>query len=127
MKAIDILSDCQTTQHNFSPPVSTYPGYWLDIAETTQILRLSLDTEPAVFQLYCCSHLSSTIYIWDLRVYRPTLQSSAEKKKEEGIITVPPDVPTTFKHLDLAWKPLIKVQQRSTENFKEWLRWRENA
>ncbi|KAK9404100.1 WD repeat-containing protein 63 [Crotalus adamanteus] len=58
-------------------------------------------------QFMTCSP-DCTIYVWDLRVYRPTIQTSAEKKKEEGIINVPPDVPTTFKHLDLAWKPLIK-------------------
>uniref|UniRef100_A0A8D2JD23 WD repeat domain 63 n=1 Tax=Varanus komodoensis TaxID=61221 RepID=A0A8D2JD23_VARKO len=53
--------------------------------------------------------LGSTIYFWDLRAHRPALQPSNEKKKEDKIIAAPPDVPTTFKHLDLSWRPLIKV------------------
>ncbi|XP_053098765.1 dynein axonemal intermediate chain 3 isoform X2 [Hemicordylus capensis] len=59
-------------------------------------------------QLVTCSP-DCTIYFWDLRSQKPAIQASSEKKKEEKIIGVPPDVPTTFKHLDLSWRPLIKV------------------
>uniref|UniRef100_A0A8C3SEI9 WD repeat-containing protein 63 n=1 Tax=Chelydra serpentina TaxID=8475 RepID=A0A8C3SEI9_CHESE len=53
--------------------------------------------------------LWSSILFWDLRAPKPTIQSSFEKAKEEKAIEAPPDVPTTFKHLDLSWRPLIKV------------------
>lgn len=53
--------------------------------------------------------LWSSILFWDLRAPKATIQSSFEKVKEEKVIEAPPDVPTTFKHLDLSWRPLIKV------------------
>uniref|UniRef100_A0A8D0DV88 Dynein axonemal intermediate chain 3 n=1 Tax=Salvator merianae TaxID=96440 RepID=A0A8D0DV88_SALMN len=53
--------------------------------------------------------LPDTIYFWDLRAHRLPLQPSGEKKKEDKLVTALPDVPTTFKHLDLTWRPLIKV------------------
>uniref|UniRef100_A0A670IKF3 Dynein axonemal intermediate chain 3 n=1 Tax=Podarcis muralis TaxID=64176 RepID=A0A670IKF3_PODMU len=59
-------------------------------------------------QLVTCSP-DCTIYFWDLRAHRPTLQASSEKKKEDKLILAPPDVPTTFKHLDLCWRPLISM------------------
>ncbi|XP_063155938.1 dynein axonemal intermediate chain 3 [Candoia aspera] len=70
-------------------------------------------------QLMTCSP-DCMIYVWDLRAYRPALQLSAEKKKEDNIIKVPPDVPTTFKHLDLAWRPLIKINLPKADTSAEY-------
>ncbi|XP_048354037.1 dynein axonemal intermediate chain 3 isoform X3 [Sphaerodactylus townsendi] len=50
-----------------------------------------------------------SILFWDLRSQKVGLQPSAEKKKDDKIITCPSDVPTTFKHLDLSWRPLLKL------------------
>ncbi|XP_074817507.1 dynein axonemal intermediate chain 3 isoform X2 [Natator depressus] len=59
-------------------------------------------------QLVTCSPDCSILF-WDLRAPKATIQSSFEKVKEEKVIEAPPDVPTTFKHLDLSWRPLIKA------------------
>uniref|UniRef100_A0A5F8GT04 Dynein axonemal intermediate chain 3 n=1 Tax=Monodelphis domestica TaxID=13616 RepID=A0A5F8GT04_MONDO len=57
-------------------------------------------------QLVTCS-VDCTIYFWDIRPTRPP-PVTPEKKKEE-VIEVPKDVPLTFLHLDLSWKPLLKI------------------
>ncbi|XP_048860045.1 dynein axonemal intermediate chain 3-like isoform X1 [Brienomyrus brachyistius] len=53
----------------------------------------------------CC------VMFWDIRVPRAATHSLTERKSK---VTEPPrvnqsDVPNTFKHLDLSWKPFIKV------------------
>ncbi|XP_042318126.1 dynein axonemal intermediate chain 3 isoform X2 [Sceloporus undulatus] len=70
-------------------------------------------------QLVTCSP-DCTIYFWDLRAQKATLQPSIEKKKEEKIVAALPDVPTTFKHLDLSWRPLIKVTLPKTHTGAEY-------
>ncbi|XP_055470320.1 dynein axonemal intermediate chain 3 isoform X1 [Psammomys obesus] len=81
-------------------------------------------------QLVTCS-ADCTICFWDIRPQKPasaaaaaptstgpgtatadtsnTQQAVPEKKKEETI-QVPFDVPSTFTHLDLAWKPLSRIK-----------------
>nr|XP_034977621.1 WD repeat-containing protein 63 isoform X2 [Zootoca vivipara] len=70
-------------------------------------------------QLVTCSP-DCTIYFWDLRAHRPALQPSNEKKKDEKVLLAPPDVPTTFKHLDLCWRPLIKLNLPKTDTGAEY-------
>ncbi|XP_044530778.1 dynein axonemal intermediate chain 3 [Gracilinanus agilis] len=53
-----------------------------------------------------------TIYFWDIRPTRPP-PATPEKKKEE-VIEVPKDVPLTFLHLDLSWRPLLKISFNKT-------------
>uniref|UniRef100_A0A4X2KLI1 Dynein axonemal intermediate chain 3 n=1 Tax=Vombatus ursinus TaxID=29139 RepID=A0A4X2KLI1_VOMUR len=57
-------------------------------------------------QLVTCS-IDCTIYFWDIRPTRPP-PISTDKKKEESV-EVPHDVPSTFLHLDLSWKPHIRI------------------
>uniref|UniRef100_A0A8B9GVX3 WD repeat domain 63 n=1 Tax=Astyanax mexicanus TaxID=7994 RepID=A0A8B9GVX3_ASTMX len=54
----------------------------------------------------CC------VMFWDLRAPRVVSQSQIDRKQktEEKILDNPHGVPNTFKHLDLTWKPLIRVQ-----------------
>lgn len=74
-------------------------------------------------QLITCS-ADCTICFWDIRPQKPTVTSAAtatsttntnpqqppaEKKKEETI-EIPFDVPSTFLHLDLSWKPLSRIK-----------------
>ncbi|XP_041512459.1 dynein intermediate chain 3, axonemal [Microtus oregoni] len=82
-------------------------------------------------QLVTCS-ADCTICFWDIRPLKPTStaatnaaatttataatnnntnsqQPAAEKKKEETI-EIPFDVPSTFLHLDLSWKPLSRIK-----------------
>uniref|UniRef100_A0A2K6D4E4 Dynein axonemal intermediate chain 3 n=1 Tax=Macaca nemestrina TaxID=9545 RepID=A0A2K6D4E4_MACNE len=50
-----------------------------------------------------------TICFWDIRPQKPLTPQTTEKKKEESI-EIPFDVPSTFLHLDLSWKPLTKLR-----------------
>nr|XP_021508824.1 WD repeat-containing protein 63 [Meriones unguiculatus] len=81
-------------------------------------------------QLVTCS-ADCTVCFWDIRPQKPastaaaaptstgpgtatadtsnTQQAVPEKKKEETI-EVPFDVPSTFMHLDLSWKPLSRIK-----------------
>ncbi|KAB0394411.1 hypothetical protein E2I00_019271, partial [Balaenoptera physalus] len=60
-------------------------------------------------QLVTCS-ADCTICFWDIRPQKAlTPQPPTEKKKEESI-EVPFDVPSTFLHLNLSWKPLSKIR-----------------
>ncbi|KAL1772377.1 WD repeat-containing protein 63 [Sigmodon hispidus] len=80
-------------------------------------------------QLVTCS-ADCTICFWDIRPQKPassaaaattstattttnnntnSQQPAAEKKKEENI-EIPFDVPSTFLHLDLSWKPLSRIK-----------------
>lgn len=80
-------------------------------------------------QLVTCS-ADCTICFWDIRPQKPAVttaaataaaaaatgtnsanpqQPPAEKKKEENI-EIPFDVPSTFLHLDLSWKPLSRIK-----------------
>lgn len=64
-----------------------------------------------VLSFHHCLFLCSTVFFWDLRSQKPGfLQPLPEKKTEDKIITCPSEVPTTFKHLDLSWRPHMKVQ-----------------
>ncbi|XP_020844390.1 dynein axonemal intermediate chain 3 isoform X2 [Phascolarctos cinereus] len=57
-------------------------------------------------QLVTCS-IDCTIYFWDIRPTRPP-PIPTDKKKEETV-EVPHDVPSTFLHLDLSWRPHIRI------------------
>ncbi|XP_027470263.1 WD repeat-containing protein 63 isoform X2 [Zalophus californianus] len=59
-------------------------------------------------QLVTCS-ADCTICFWDIRPQKALTPQLIEKKKEEHIET-PLDVPSTFLHLDLSWKPLTKIR-----------------
>ncbi|XP_048670947.1 dynein axonemal intermediate chain 3 isoform X1 [Marmota marmota marmota] len=59
-------------------------------------------------QLATCS-ADCTICFWDIRPQKPLTPQPTEKKKEESI-EIPFDVPPTFLHLDLSWKPLAKIK-----------------
>ncbi|XP_075395095.1 dynein axonemal intermediate chain 3 [Tenrec ecaudatus] len=59
-------------------------------------------------QLLTCS-ADCTICFWDIRSQKTVTPQPAEKKKEESL-EIPYDIPSTFLHLDLAWKPLAKIK-----------------
>ncbi|XP_073752496.1 dynein axonemal intermediate chain 3 isoform X2 [Callorhinus ursinus] len=59
-------------------------------------------------QLVTCS-ADCTICFWDIRPQKALTPQLIEKKKEEHIETSL-DVPSTFLHLDLSWKPLTKIR-----------------
>uniref|UniRef100_A0A8C5Q007 Dynein axonemal intermediate chain 3 n=2 Tax=Leptobrachium leishanense TaxID=445787 RepID=A0A8C5Q007_9ANUR len=60
----------------------------------------------------CCVQLATSspdcsVLFWDLRSHRPHGQT--DKKMEQSQLGNPQGVPDTFRHLDLVWKPLVKV------------------
>ncbi|XP_006898441.1 PREDICTED: WD repeat-containing protein 63 [Elephantulus edwardii] len=59
-------------------------------------------------QLVTCS-ADCTICFWDLRPQKTLTPQTTEKKKEETI-EIPSDIPSTFFHLDLTWKPFAKIK-----------------
>ncbi|XP_029474213.1 WD repeat-containing protein 63 isoform X2 [Rhinatrema bivittatum] len=59
-------------------------------------------------QFVTCSPDCSVMF-WDLRSHKNATLPVVEKKTEEKFPEGPQEIPTTFLHLDLNWKPLIKV------------------
>ncbi|XP_073090319.1 dynein axonemal intermediate chain 3 isoform X1 [Manis javanica] len=83
--------------------------HWL--SDTFEIDRLGSVFENRsglCCQLVTCS-ADCTICFWDIRPQKALTSQPTEKKKEESI-EIPFDVPSTFLHLDLSWKPLSKVR-----------------
>ncbi|XP_023554822.1 WD repeat-containing protein 63 [Octodon degus] len=56
-----------------------------------------------------CKLPFSTICFWDIRPQKTLTPAPTEKKKEESI-EIPFDIPSTFLHLDLSWKPLTRIK-----------------
>lgn len=52
--------------------------------------------------------LSSQVLIWETRPPRGGVKPLSKKERE---IINPMGVPLTFKHLDLIWKPLLRVNK----------------
>ncbi|XP_006740857.1 WD repeat-containing protein 63 [Leptonychotes weddellii] len=83
--------------------------HWL--SDTFEINRLGAVFENRngiCCQLVTCS-ADCTICFWDIRPQKALTPQLIEKKKEEHI-EIPLDVPSTFLHLDLSWKPLTKIR-----------------
>ncbi|XP_047583593.1 dynein axonemal intermediate chain 3 [Lutra lutra] len=83
--------------------------HWL--SDTFEINRLGAVFENRngiCCQLVTCS-ADCTICFWDIRPQKSLTPQPIEKKKEEHI-EIPLDVPSTFLHLDLSWKPLTKLR-----------------
>ncbi|NXL57084.1 WDR63 protein, partial [Chordeiles acutipennis] len=80
--------------------------HWLpDYSEDNRMGATFENRAEICMQLVTCSPDCSVLF-WDIPA---TGKPSCEKVKEEEIFVMPHDVPDTFKHLDLCWKPLIKI------------------
>lgn len=98
--------------------------HWLsDAFELNRMGNVFENRNGVSCQLVTCS-ADCTICFWDVRsqktvVPQPTTQPSSqppqppEKKKEEIEVSI--DVPSTFLHLDLSWKPLTKMRMSKDE------------
>ncbi|XP_043316733.1 dynein axonemal intermediate chain 3 [Cervus canadensis] len=84
--------------------------HWLpDTFEINRLGNVFENRSGISCQLVTCS-ADCTICFWDIRPQKAvTPQPQAEKKKEESI-EIPFDIPSTFLHLDLSWKPLSKIR-----------------
>ncbi|NWQ73778.1 WDR63 protein, partial [Columbina picui] len=78
--------------------------HWLpDYSEDNQMDATSENRAETSVQFVTCSPDCSILF-WN----NPAMKSPSEKSKED-IFGMPLDVPDTSKHLDLCWKPLVKV------------------
>uniref|UniRef100_A0A8C8X5N5 Dynein axonemal intermediate chain 3 n=1 Tax=Panthera leo TaxID=9689 RepID=A0A8C8X5N5_PANLE len=83
--------------------------HWLsDTFEINRMGSVFENRNGICCQLVTCS-ADCTICFWDIRSQKALTPPPIEKKKEESI-EIPFDVPSTFLHLDLSWKPLIKIR-----------------
>uniref|UniRef100_A0A8C3YKZ2 Dynein axonemal intermediate chain 3 n=1 Tax=Catagonus wagneri TaxID=51154 RepID=A0A8C3YKZ2_9CETA len=84
--------------------------HWLpDTFEINRLGSVFENRSGISCQLVTCS-ADCTICFWDIRPQKAlTPQPPTEKKKEERI-EIPFDIPSTFLHLDLSWKPLSKIR-----------------
>ncbi|XP_006033914.1 WD repeat-containing protein 63 [Alligator sinensis] len=83
--------------------------HWLPDYFEVNKMGLTFENRAGVcVQLVTCS-ADCLILFWDIRAPKLSVQASSEKTKEEKAIEAPPDVPTTFTHLDLSWRPLMKI------------------
>uniref|UniRef100_A0A2K5S0E1 Dynein axonemal intermediate chain 3 n=1 Tax=Cebus imitator TaxID=2715852 RepID=A0A2K5S0E1_CEBIM len=83
--------------------------HWLsDTFEINRMGSVFENRSGICCQLVTCS-ADCTICFWDIRPQKPLTPQTTEKKKEESI-EIPFDVPSTFLHLDLSWKPLSKIR-----------------
>ncbi|XP_016076111.1 PREDICTED: WD repeat-containing protein 63 [Miniopterus natalensis] len=83
--------------------------HWLsDTFEINRMGSVFENRSGICCQLVTCSG-DCTICFWDIRQQKYATTQPTEKKKEENI-EVPSDIPPTFLHLDLSWKPLSKLR-----------------
>uniref|UniRef100_A0A673TEL3 Dynein axonemal intermediate chain 3 n=1 Tax=Suricata suricatta TaxID=37032 RepID=A0A673TEL3_SURSU len=83
--------------------------HWLsDTFEINRMGSVFENRNGICCQLVTCS-ADCTICFWDIRPQKALTPQPVEKKKEESI-EIPYDVPSTFLHLDLSWKPFTKIK-----------------
>ncbi|NXD82038.1 WDR63 protein, partial [Halcyon senegalensis] len=114
----------QVQQTNTEPPLERYSAlssiqyshkktvtdiHWLpDYFEDNRTGAPLENKAEICVQLVTCSPDCSILF-WDIPATKLPQQYSSEKTEEEDIFRMPSDVPHTSKHLDLCWKPLIKI------------------
>ncbi|XP_069497800.1 dynein axonemal intermediate chain 3 [Ambystoma mexicanum] len=95
--------------------------HWLpDFYEVTKAGAPCENKSALCLQLVTCSPDCSVMF-WDIRPGKPTAKSTPDRRKaDEKQLENPHGVPTTFKYLDLAWKPLFKVSLPKAETSGEY-------
>ncbi|NXJ47178.1 WDR63 protein, partial [Spizaetus tyrannus] len=94
-------------QYSHKKPVTDI--HWLpDYFEDNQMAATFDKRAETRLQLVTCSPDCSVLF-WNIPATKLPEQLSSDKVREGEIFDMPPDVPDTFKHLDLCWKPLVKI------------------
>ncbi|XP_076196638.1 dynein axonemal intermediate chain 3 isoform X2 [Aptenodytes patagonicus] len=105
-------------QNSHKKPVTDI--HWLpDYFEDNRMGATFENRAEICVQLVTCSPDCSILF-WDIPATKLPEQPSSEKVEEEEIFCMPPDVPDTFKHLDLCWKPLIKINLHKSDTTTEY-------
>ncbi|NXA31614.1 WDR63 protein, partial [Eudromia elegans] len=104
-----LMRYCAVSSIEYSHRAIITDIHWLpDFFEVNRMGATFENRAEICVQLVTCSPDCSILF-WDIRGTKLPVQTLSEKAKEEKIIDVLPDFPDTFKHLDLTWKPLIKI------------------
>ncbi|XP_052258483.1 dynein axonemal intermediate chain 3-like isoform X6 [Dreissena polymorpha] len=89
---------------------------WLP--DHVEINRMGVPQENKGFescQIFTCA-TDNCILVWDTRPTKgPQQQQQGAKPKDKDGTKNPIGVPDTFKHLDLTWKPMLKVHLHKSE------------
>ncbi|XP_075012286.1 dynein axonemal intermediate chain 3 isoform X4 [Calonectris borealis] len=133
--AVNMPSLTQVQQSSTEPPLVRYYAvssieyshkkpvtdiHWLpDYFEDDRVGATSENRAEICVQLVTCSPDSSVLF-WDIPATKLPEQPSSEKVKEKKVFYMPPDVPDTFKHLDLCWKPLTKINLCESDTNREY-------
>ncbi|NXH78999.1 WDR63 protein, partial [Hydrobates tethys] len=105
-------------QYSHKKPVTDI--HWLpDYFEDNRMGATFENRAEICVQLVTCSPDCSILF-WDIPATKLPEQPSPKKVKEEVIFYMPPDVPDTFKHLDLCWKPLTKINLCESDTNREY-------
>ncbi|KFR03726.1 WD repeat-containing protein 63, partial [Opisthocomus hoazin] len=100
-------------QYSHKKPVTDI--HWLpNYFEGNQLGATFENRAGICVQLVTCSP-DCLILFWDIPATKLPEQPSSEKVKEQEIFHMPPAVPDTSKHLDVCWKPLIKINLRESD------------
>ncbi|XP_015210607.2 dynein axonemal intermediate chain 3 isoform X2 [Lepisosteus oculatus] len=95
---------------------------WLPDSYEISRAGVPLENKDGVcVQIVTCAPDCSVLF-WDIRPPRVAAHSMTDRKQkpEERPLDNPHGVPSTFKHLDLTWKPLIKVAFSKIETSGEY-------
>ncbi|MBN3313246.1 WDR63 protein, partial [Atractosteus spatula] len=95
---------------------------WLPDSYEISKTGVPLENKDGVcVQIVTCAPDCSVLF-WDIRPPRVAAHSMTDRKQkpEERPLDNPHGVPSTFKHLDLTWKPLIKVTFSKIETSGEY-------
>uniref|UniRef100_A0AAY4DBC1 WDR63 n=1 Tax=Denticeps clupeoides TaxID=299321 RepID=A0AAY4DBC1_9TELE len=95
---------------------------WL--RESFEITRMGIPVENKnmmCVQVVTCASDCSVMF-WDIRVPCVIAQSQTDRKKkmEQKLLEKPHGIPTTFKHLDLSWRPLFRVSLQKIDSGGEY-------
>nr|XP_014342639.1 PREDICTED: WD repeat-containing protein 63 isoform X2 [Latimeria chalumnae] len=110
ISATPLIRYCAVSSIEFGHKTAITDLHWLpDYYEITRMGIPHENKSGVCVQLVTCAPDCSVLF-WDIRQPKIIPISMQDKKKhEEKQLDNPHGVPNTFKHLDLTWKPFIKV------------------
>ncbi|XP_060088116.1 dynein axonemal intermediate chain 3 [Heteronotia binoei] len=108
-KELHMVRYCAVSSIEYGHKMVITDIQWLpDTFEVNRMGTVFENRTGICVQLITCSP-DCSVFFWDLRSQKPGFQISVEKKKDDKIVTCLSEVPTTFKHLDLSWRPHMKL------------------
>ncbi|NXE06677.1 WDR63 protein, partial [Lophotis ruficrista] len=109
-KWLPLVRYCAVSSIEYSHKKTVTDIHWLpDSSEEKQVGATSENRAEICVQLVTCSPDGSVLF-WDIPASK-----LPEQVKEKENFYMPPAVPDTLKHLDICWKPLIKVLYTNIE------------